>query len=524
MDPTATINAMPLLARSAGRWLVIMLGCLILFSSAGCTSLRRWWHNGFKVGPNYAPPGAPMAPEWVESADPHIKNDPVQDYAWWTVFNDGTLNMLIDSSYRQNLDLRAAGTRILESRAQRNIAIGNLFPQSQTAAANYVHAQISKNLGLPVPGEVSIYADGMNASWELDFWGRYRRSIEASNADLAAATERYGETLVMLFAEVATNYVQLRTFEQRLEYARANVAIQQGSLKIAEDRFRSGKSTEIDVRQARSSLEQTQSSIPPLVTGRRQAANQLCVLLGTPVTDLAGELQKAPIPQAPIELAVGLPADLLRRRPDVRRAERQVAAQSARIGVAEADLYPRLAINGFIGYVANDLKDLFSENSFTAFVLPSAQWNILNYGRIVNNIRTQDARLQTAALQYQQTVLTAGREVEDALVAFVQSQQQAAYLEKSVADAARLVELVVLQFQEGIVDFNRVFNAQASLVTLQDQLASTRGNISLNLIRAYKAMGGGWQYFCQGNGMPNLAVVSETPPPAAAEEVPRPPQ
>jgi outer membrane protein TolC len=185
-------------------------------------------------------------------------------------------------------------------------------------------------------------------------------------------------------------------------------------------------------------------------------------------------------------------------------------------------LYPRLAINGFIGYVASDLKDLFAEQSFTAFIFPSATWNILNYGRIMNNVRTQDARFQTAALEYQQSVLSAGREVEDALVGFVQSQQQAAYLEKSVADAARLVELVVLQFQEGVVDFNRVFNAQANLVTLQDQLASTRGNIALNLIQVYKAMGGGWMHFCRGNGMPQSTEPAETPPAATAEEVLKP--
>ena len=388
----------------------------VLLTVSGCTSLGQWARNGFKVGPDYCDPGGPVAAEWIEHADPNVASTPAQDQAWWTAFNDPTLNRLIDSAYRQNLDLRAAAARIAESRARRSIAIGNLFPQSQQAVALYTHAQVSQNLGLPVPNVLNAYADGFNASWELDFWGRYRRTIEASDANLDAATDGYGNALVMLLSEVATNYVQLRTYEQRLAFARENVVIQQKSADLAQARFDAGTTTELDLRQAKASLAQTQAIIPPLEAGRRLAANQLCVLLGTPVTDLAAQLQPASIPAASPEVAVGIPADLLRRRPDVRQAERQVAAQSAQIGIAEADLYPRLAIGGFIGYAANDFKDLFDGSSFTAFVLPTLQWNILNYGRIVNSNTSQDALLQATTLQYQQTVLKAGREVEDALV------------------------------------------------------------------------------------------------------------
>jgi NodT family efflux transporter outer membrane factor (OMF) lipoprotein len=498
----------------------VVVACLALsLLLSGCTSLRQWWHNGFKVGPNYCPPGAPVADEWLELGDPRVKREPAQDCLWWTNFNDPTLNGLVESAYRQNLDLRVAATRILEARAQRNIAIGNLFPQSQSAMSTYVHGQISQNLGLPIPSPLNVFADGFNASWEIDFWGRYRRQIESSNASLAASLESYGDTLVMLLSDVATNYVQMRTFEQRLEYARRNVRIQQGSLKLAEDRFQAGKATELDARQARSNLAQTESLIPPLITGRRQAANRLCILLGMPVTDLAEQLGAAPIPTAPVDIAVGIPADLLRRRPDIRRAAFQVAAQSAQIGVAEADLYPRLALNGFIGYAASDFKDLFNSKSFIGFIIPSLQWNILNYGRIASNIRVQDARLQGAAIQYQQTVLTAGREVEDALINFLQTQQQAAYLERSVEEADQAVELVVLQFKGGVTDFNRVFNTQSTLVTLQDQLAATRGNIALSMIQVYRAMGGGWQHFAAGRGMPQATSVEQALPAENAAEV-----
>lgn len=500
-----------------------MLVVVALFT--GCTSLRQWFHNGFKVGPNFVQPPAPVAEAYIDVEDPRVSCDPALDCSWWTVFNDPTLNGLIDTASRQNLNLRIAGTRILEARAARAIAVGNLFPQSQSALAAYAHGQISENIGLPLPSSVNLWVDGFNASWEADLWGRFRRNIEASNADLGAATERYGEALVLFYAEVATNYVQMRTFEQRLEFARKNVEIQAGSLKLAEARFNSGRGSELDVTQARSSLAQTEALIPPLTVGRRQAANQLCILMGMPVTDLANQLPPAPIPQAPFEVAVGVPADLLRRRPDIRRASREVAAQSARIGIAEADLYPRLALNGFLGYAAEDFKDLFASKSFLGFIVPTLQWNILNYGRIANNVRMQDARLQGAALQYQQTVLNAGREVEDALVGFLQTQQQAERLEASVREAERSVELVMLQFQGGVTDFNRVFNTQASLVTLQDQLASTRGNIALNLIQVYRALGGGWQRFVYNTESVAHAPPAEVIPPRgpAAEEIAPPP-
>ncbi len=497
------------------------LVALALLASGCTTSLSQWWHNGWKVGPQYCTPGAPSAEKWVDAADKRVHGEPARDCAWWTVFNDPTLNMLIEKAYQQNLNLKVAGHRILESRAQRNISIGNLFPQSQSALVDYAHGQLSKNLGLPLPSsEINIWADGFNLSWELDFWGRYRRSIEGAEADLDASVESYGDTLVMLLSEVATNYMQLRTYEQRLAYARQNVTVQRKSLGLAEARYNTGRGTELDVRQARTSVSQTESQIPPLVTGRRQAANQLCTLLGVPVADLANELQASPIPNAPLEVAVGIPADLIRRRPDIRRAERQVASQSARIGVAEADLYPRFSLNGFVGFVADDFKDLFTSKSFTGLFFPTMQWNVLNYGRIRNNIRTQDERFQEATLQYQQTVLTAGREVEDALTGFLQAQQQATYLEQTVVDANRSVELTQMQFEGGVVDFNRVYNTQTALLNAQDQLATTRGNIDLQLIQVYKALGGGWVCFLDGCGMPRFETTTVNGLPAA----PNPPR
>lgn len=506
-----------------GKSSAIILGFLVAAALTSGCSLRQWWQNGCKVGPDYARPPEPVAKTWIDAADPRVKVEAANDCAWWTVFNDSTLNTLIETAYRQNLDLRTAGTRILEARAQRNIAVGNLFPQSQTALGAYAHAQVSQNLGLPVPGTVDVWATGFNASWELDFWGRFRRLIEAADADLGAKVEDYNDVLVMLLSEVATSYVQLRTFEERLEFARSNVAIQKSSLQLAEQRFAKGVATELDARQARSNLAQTEAVIPPLETGRRQAANRLCILMGMPVTDLAGQLGLAPIPKAPVEVAVGIPAELLRRRPDIRRSEREVASQSAQIGVAEADLYPRFSLNGFLGYAANDVHDLFASKSLLGFVVPTFQWNVLNYGRITNNVRAQEARLQTVTLQYQQTVLRAGREVEDALVGFLQAQQQAARLQESVHETERSVELVLLQFEGGVTDFNRVYTTQSSMVTQQDQLAATRGNIALNLIEVYRSLGGGWQYFVERSAAPATHSAEEVRPPLdAVERLPTP--
>ncbi len=319
----------PLERRIARIVAVLVLLCVVVVSVAGCTtSLRNWARNGFKVGPNYRRPPAPVAPHWVEDGDPKVRNDPPTDCGWWTVFRDPTLNVLVDMAYRQNLDMRVAGTRILQAQAQRNIAVGNLFPQSQSALAAYAHGQITENLNVPLPSSFNVWATGFNASWELDFWGRYRRTVEANNADLQASVEQYGDTLILVLAEVATTYVELRTFEQRLDYAQQNVQIQKGSLQLAEARFDRGLATELDVRQARSSLAQTEATIPQLEIGRRQSSNRLCTLLGMPVGDLAAQFAKAPIPVTPPEIAIGLPAELLRRRPDIRQAEREVAAQS----------------------------------------------------------------------------------------------------------------------------------------------------------------------------------------------------
>jgi NodT family efflux transporter outer membrane factor (OMF) lipoprotein len=482
---------------------VLLAACLL--GAGGCTTLEEWVHNGFKVGPSFTDPEAQVADDWIDGADQRIARGPMEVDAWWTTFNDPTLDSLIDTARLQNLDLKSAAARVLQARAQRNIAAGNLFPQSQDAIGDYAHAQLSKNFNLfgnplaPSPTSLNVWATGFNASWELDFWGRLRRQVESADADLGASVEGYRDAMVTLLADVATSYVQIRTGQQRIAFARRNVEIQQGALRLAQARLKQGKVSSLDVEQARANVAQTEASIPPLVIGLRQATDKLCVLLGQPAQDMSALVPKlqfgndAPIPTAPPQVAVGVPAELLMRRPDVRRALREAAAQSAQIGVAQADFYPRFGVSGFIGYTADDIRLLFEANSFTGYVLPSFQWKILNYGRIVNNVRLQDARFSEKVYQYQQKALSAGQEVEDGLVGFLQSQLQARSLAESADASNRSAELVLKQYEEGLVDFNRVFTIQTQLLAQQDQLATARGNIALNLIAVYRALGGGWQ-------------------------------
>jgi len=471
-----------------------------------------------------------VADAWIEDANPNLNTAPAEDAQWWTVFNDPVLNDLVDTAYRQNLPLREAGMRVIESRAQRAIAAGNLFPQLQELFGSYTRQELSLN-GSPVTAALpagvlnrsfDLWSTGFDAAWEIDIWGRFRRAIQAADADLDATIENYDAILVTLVGDVAATYVQLRTFERQLELARQNVKIQQGSLRIAEVRFRNGAVTDLDVQQAKSNVAQTAALIPAFEQGIRQTQNALCILLGIPPRDLTDRIGVQPkIPTAPTRIAVGIPADLLRRRPDVRHAERLLASQSARIGIAETDLYPRLTISGNIGVQATEFNELFTSRSFTGAVMPGFNWNILNYGRIRNNIRVQQARFDQLALRYQNTVLAANQEVENGLVAFFREQEKAAHLAESAQAAERSVELVMVQYRDGAVDFNRVFNLQELLVRQQDALAASRGRIATNLVAVYKALGGGWQIRVANVG--GLAVPVETLPPVPADDGPVPP-
>ncbi len=466
--------------------------------------------SGCAVGPDYIKPSAPEPRAWIEKEDPKINSEPTDFSQWWTVFNDPALNTLIEKAYEQNLDLRVAGIRILEARAQLGIATGSLYPQQQQGQGALNYIEVSKNQANTLPIQDFNYSEanlGFDVGWELDFWGKFRRAIESGMGALDASIASYDDILVTLTAEVARTYVLIRTLEARLEIARENVRIQERSLQIAEVRFKGGEVTELDVAQAKSLLRDTQALIPRLEISLRQAKNALSVLLGQLPSELSEILGRPePIPTVPAEVAVGVPAELLRRRPDIRAAERQVAAQCGLIGVAKADLYPAFSLFGHIGFRASDafrtaagfpggssLGDLFNSDSLEFVGGPAFTWNLFNYGRIKNQVRVQDARFQQLVVNYQNTVLRAAQEVEDAMVAFLRKQQEVFFLSDSVEAAKRSVELSMIQYREGLVSYQRVLDTQRFQTQEQDLFTSTTGDVALNLIGMYKALGGGWQ-------------------------------
>ncbi|MBW1916783.1 MAG: efflux transporter outer membrane subunit [Deltaproteobacteria bacterium] len=465
---------------------------LLLVLAYGCT----------KVGPDYVRPPVKVLDNWLEVDDKRVKTDFAEYRDWWQVFNDPVLNQLIDLAYQENLNLRLAGVRVLEARAQLGVAVGELFPQTQQAFGSVEKIRESGRSPQAVPGSELGYAQsqiGLGASWEIDFWGKFRRAIESADASLAATIANYDSTLVSLTAEVATFYILSRTLEKRLSIARRNVELQKESLQIAEARFQGGTTSQRDVEQAKTVLASTQATIPTLDTQLRQARHALSILLGRPPGQLADLLAgKSEIPAPPPQVVVGIPADLLRRRPDIRRAELQAASQCARIGIAKADLYPAFSLTGSFGFQASDVRsfslgDMFEWRSRTGSIGPSFLWNILNYGRLTNRVRIQDARFQERLIAYQNTVLKAQQEVEDALIAFLRAQERAEFLAESAAAAIRSLDLAVLQYREGITDFTTVLTAQQALLQQQDNLARTMGHISSNLVGVYRALGGGWQ-------------------------------
>ena len=494
----------------AALWLALA-GC------SGC-GLQQWAANGYRVGPNYCKPPVPVASEWIDYGDERVGSEQYDLAAWWMVFNDPTLDALAQNAYQQNLSLRVAGTRILEARYRRQIAASYMFPQLQDVSGSFAALKQSGNIVFSPPALwFSNWESSFNATWELDFWGRFRRAIESADAELDASVENFDDVLVLLLAEVSTSYVDYRTFQQRLKFARQNVGAQQKSLEVAKNRRQEGASAERDVQQALTVLEQTRALVPQLEAGQRLANNRLCVLLGGPPRDLEAELGEGEIPAAPPAVAVGIPADLVRRRPDVRRAERELAAQSARIGIAQSDLYPHITLSGTFGVAAEQFGDLLDlPTSTVAGIGPAFRWDVLNYGRLLNNIRVQDARFEQLAYSYQQEVLDAGREAEDGIITFLRSQERAQRLDACVRAAQRTFEITGEQYRYGTVDYTPVYLALSEVASRQDQLASAQGDVALSLIRLYQALGGGWEIRLMGP-MGGVAPMADGPTPDRAD-------
>jgi NodT family efflux transporter outer membrane factor (OMF) lipoprotein len=466
------------------------------------------------VGPDFVTPDAKVADNWLEANDGRVDTAHAEYQDWWGMFDDPVLTTLIDTAYVQNLGLQVAGLRILEARAQLGFAVGLQYPQSQSVSAGYARSRSSKNAppfsnlpdSLDISQTVDVWNTSFDAAWEADVWGKFSRGIQAADASLAANMLSYDALLVTLTGDIASLYTSIRTFEERMAFARQNVRFQEEALDLAQTRFDLGATSKLDVEQSTALLRNTQALIPVLELGLGRSKNTLSFLLGMPPSDLKSILGGAgSIPRAPETAAIGLPADLLRRRPDVRAAEMAAAAQSAGIGVSKADLYPHFVVAGSLGLAADSFSNQFKSGSSAGFITPFVQWDIFNYGRIKNNVRVQDARFEQLAVTYRSAVLNAAREVQDGLLGFLRTREQVGFLTDAVAASERATKLALAQYRQGAVDYTRVLNTQTALLQGQDALTSARGGVVSSLVSVYKALGGGWQ-LRQGNNY----VDSET--------------
>ena len=441
---------------------------------------------GCKVGPDYKKPetGTKLPGEFNAPPDPALRPDDDDLEKWWEVFDDPQLTDLIERAAAENLDVRIALARVNEARARVTIAGSQNAPQVGIGGqAGY------GNIGTGVGGLGKATVD---ASWELDVWGRIDRQVEAATAEFEATVEDQRDVNVTLYAEVALNYLAVRTFQERLQAAARNIEAQKRIVEITRGRFAAGLSSRLDVAQAERVLANSESLVPPLRVGLVRATNTIGVLLGKFPRDVHEELATdRPIPLPPEQVSTGVPANLVRQRPDIRAAERRLAAQTARVGIATADLYPSFSLGGSLGYTDLGGGGLFNPG-LRGFVGPSMRWNVFSGGRIRAQIKVEDFRVEQALLGYESTVLRAIEEVESAISAFLEARIRSEAIDRAATIAREELELGLNLYKEGLIQFQSILDAERAVFGLENQVADARGQASSNLVRLYKALGGGW--------------------------------
>jgi NodT family efflux transporter outer membrane factor (OMF) lipoprotein len=480
------------------------------------------------VGPNYQTPKAEVESQWVESIAVAKRPAGSSDPFWWKKLKDPVLNHLIEIAIKNNPTLQMAGVSILGARAQLNHAIGNLFPQSQgvsggsswyylppqsgggnsstqfqpgTPLGQAFSQQLSNNLnsgGSQMGPNLYLSQFLFNSSWEIDFWGKYRRQVQADKASYLSSVASYDSALVTLIGDVATSYINIRTTQELIRVTQENIALQTESLRIATERFKAGQVSQQDPEQSQTELSQTQSQIPTLQNTLQQAKNGLALQLGLTPAAVEPLLKQGRLPSPPEKIVAGIPVDLLRRRPDVRMAGLNAASQSALIGVQVANILPAFSLNGTFGYANQGNNNYSLGNIFNwqnaivssggSFTMP-----IFNYMRLVNNVRVQNANFQSAVLNYQNTVLNAQKEVENGLSQFSYGKQGVVFLENAVKSSKTSTDLSLYRYKCGQTDYTTVLTAEQQLMSVESSLVSTRGNVLLGLVSAYRALGGGWQ-------------------------------
>lgn len=469
---------------TCSKWL-LLFGALCL---GGCT----------RLGPDFEPQREAWTAQWntpalAQASETRPEPDARQ---WWQIFNDPVLDDLITQADAHNAGVQIAGLQIMEARAQLGIARSGRYPQSQVAGADALYQRRSSRSaeGNPRPSSFWQYSAGFDIGWELDFWGRFSRAIESADAAYFAAQANREDVLVLLHAQLADSYFALRTAEARLRIARDNAGIQKRSFEITQRLFKSGETDELDLQQAKTQYLSTLATIPEFESQILRTRNALAVLIGRPpnpmpeLPDLTAK--EAVIPLIDRAVLQDVPANLLLRRPDIRAAEYRIAAQSAQIGVAEADLYPSLRLLGSIVWTATSLAG--TSGAAALIGGPSLSWNIFDHGRLKNNVRVQDARLQQLIVAYQDDVRQAAREADDAASGLIKALERDGILRDAALAAKRSLTLANALYREGYSDFQRVLDAQRALAAQQDAYLVNRGNAVSDLIALYKAVGGGW--------------------------------
>ena len=459
------------------------LGILVLALAAGCA-----------VGPDYHPPKVAMPPDWKDATDAVNTNAPVELAQWWKLLGDPQLDSLIKRAAQANYDLKAAEARVQAARAVRGVVLADFLPTigadaSATKNRRSANAQVFQSQQF----NTDTYQVGFDASWEIDVFGGRRRTLQAATADLQAIEADRNSVLVTLLAEVARNYLDFRGTQQRLAIAKQNIAAQQEVVDISQLRFDKGLSSELDVTQAKSLLAASKSQLPTLETGLKQASFRLSVLLGEQPGSLEHELATpTPIPPMPPEVPAGLPSELLRRRPDIQRSERQLASATARIGVATAELFPKFYLTGAAGYQSLSADNLIEPASKFWSLGPLVRWRLLEYPRLKAQINATTAQQEQILAQFNQVVLLSLEEVENAIVAYGNEKDRYTALSQSVMESRRSFELANELYTKGLGEFLNVLIAQRALFESEDAQVQSQRTMTQNAVALYKALGGGW--------------------------------
>lgn len=451
------------------------------------------------VGPNYKEPQKRIAQHWVKQ-NKTVKETPIKNANWWKVFHDPTLTALIEQGYRNNISLQIAGVNVLQARAKLAQSVGQLYPQQQTMLGNLSYTRIGgSSLQSVLPSNFYTDTFGWNASWEIDFWGKYRRAILANDATFLASYAAYDNALVSMSSDIAVAYINIRTTEKLIRVTTENILVQTMGLDIAQARYKAGQVSLLDVEQAQAELSQTQAQLPKYVSNLQTQKDLLAVLLGSTPDCIDGLIgTDHGIPKSPLTVAVGIPREAIQKRPDIFQARMEAIAQSELIGSVKANLFPSFSLTGTFQFASNTiggstLGNIFDWNSRTITAGPSFIWPILNYGQITNSVRVQDAVFQQAALKYVNAILKAQQEVQDNITGFIETKKAERYLVTATTAALKSLELSLIRYKEGEADFTPVLDAERQLLSVQTGLTNAQGDVPKTLVGLYRALGGGWQ-------------------------------